>query len=72
MLGMEWNEVETPMETDESTFDTEQGKLAMNLLLAVKQSAGLPMPPAWLSPAMLWHRITQEWFVIFLFLCEIS
>lgn len=63
MLGMEWNEVEIPMELEESAFDTEQGKLAMNLLLVVKQKAGLPLPPAWLSPAMLWHRITTDWLV---------
>jgi hypothetical protein len=61
MLGMDWNEVEVPMEEEEAAEDTEQGKMAMNLLLAVRQKAGLPMPPAWFSPAMLWHRITSDW-----------
>lgn len=72
MLGIEWNEVEVPMEEEESVEDTEQGKLAMNLLLAVRQKAGLPMPPAWFSPAMLWQRITSDWFVNRLLFMQLS
>jgi hypothetical protein len=64
MLGMTWPEDDIPMEMDdESQSDIEEGKMAMKLLLAVRQAAGLTMPPAWLNPANLWHRITQEWYI---------
>ncbi|XP_059475766.1 E3 ubiquitin-protein ligase UBR2 [Neocloeon triangulifer] len=60
MLGMEWQEEEMPMEVEESPADVEEGKLAMKLLYAVRSITNLPLPPEWLSPASLWHRITRE------------
>ncbi|XP_065332049.1 E3 ubiquitin-protein ligase UBR2 [Cloeon dipterum] len=60
MLGMHWEKEEVEMEVEEPPADVEEGKLAMKLLLAVRNAAGQPAPPSWLNPASLWNRVMQE------------